>query len=492
MVCQSTGIVNSFAINPNDTGAKSAFNENYAVTPISYIEGSATYNLIPSNFRTFTSNNGTVTTENRLFKISTSTTENGSALLKSFRSLPHRVGKSATGRFSGYFENNAANSEQGLGLITIGEEMSFGYNGTTFGIWHRYGGIAEVRTITITIAATGNETLTLTLNGIDYSIPLTIGTIAHNAYEIQSWLNANQLIWGANQIGSTVIINALSDGAKSGVYTYNSSGDSVGNITQNTMGVTKTSNFVAQSQWNGEALIEQFDPSKGNLYQISYQNMCWGEIKYFIVDRIRGFYVNVHTVRFVNTTTVSGLSNPAMRVGVYATSLGSTTNLNVYVNSFEAAIDGNVNRTRNPRSITATQDVTTTNETALLTLRNRKTYNYLTNQIEIEPLFINIANDTNRNIRIRVRTAVTTGIEQNFVSAGNNLVADIDRTPIVYTGGTLIASTAVAAAGISNIDLNMRQITLPPDLMMIITAERTAAIGGNNNIEATLDWYEDL
>lgn len=472
-------------------GSKSAFNEDYGVSPESFIEGSATYGLIPANFREFTATGGSTGVDGRLFKTSTGTSVGGYGAIQSFRAIPHRVGKGVSGRFSGYFSSSTANSWQGIGFISIGEEMSFGYNGANFGVWHRYGGLSEVRTITVTGAASGSENLTLTLNGTGYTIPLTSGTVEHNAYEIAEWLNSNQSVWGADQLDDTIIINALSDGAKAGSYTFSSS-TATGSIAQNTAGVTKTSDFIAESSWNGESLSQTHDPSMGNLYQISYQNMGWGEIKYYIMDQMKGHFINVHTIRIPNTTQTLGIPNPSMRVGMYCVSIGSTTDLSVYANSFDASIDGVSSRTRNPRSYSASQNISTTNETAILTLRNRRTYNGYNNQVEIDPLLVTVSNDTNRSARVRVRATSSTGTEQNFTNIGTNLVADADTTAINYTGGRLLASAGLAASDSIEIDLQKLQIALPPTLMLVITVERSATGGSNTNFEATIGWYEDL
>lgn len=150
-----------------------------------FIQASATYNFLPSNFRDFTSGTGSTEVANKLFVCKTGTGVGGYGAIQSFRALNYKPGSSGLARFTALFESNAANSWQGVGLVNLGDELSFGYNGNSFGIWHRYGGLAEVRTLTITGAATGSETLTLTLNGVAYSIPLTSGSVEHNAWEIE-------------------------------------------------------------------------------------------------------------------------------------------------------------------------------------------------------------------------------------------------------------------------------------------------------------------
>ena len=472
-------------------GAKTTFGELKVTESEPFIEGAGTYGLVPSNFREFTATGGSTGTENRMLKVSSGTSVGGYGAIQSFRATPHRVGKAVTCKFSGYFPSNIANNWQGMGLISIGEELSFGYDGTIFGVWHRYGGLPEVRTITITGASGGATTLTLTLNSIGYSIPLTAGTVQHNAWEIQEWLRANQSIWTADQVDDTVIISALSDGAKAGLYIY-LHGTSTGTIAQNTAGVTKTSDHIAQADWNGEAFPETLDPSKGNLYQISYQNMMFGVVEYSIVNPNTGYEVVVHRLKAPNTSVISGLTNPSLRAGFYTASTGATTNIDVYAGAFSVDVDGKSSRTRNPRAADSEQSLTTVTETAVLTLRNRCTYNGYNNQVEIAPLLVTVSNETSRSARVRIRATADVGVEQDFQLAGTNLVGDISETAFAYSGGRLLAASSLQPSGEVEIDLQKLQVAMPPSLHLVITIERDATGGANTNFDTTITWYEDL
>jgi len=457
-------------------------------TPI--IEGNAVYGLVPANFREFTNASGTTGVEGRLFKTTTGATVGGFGAIQSFRFVKAKAGQSAMARYSGYFENGGvADSQQGIGLISIGDEFSFGYNGETFGIWHRYNGLAEVRTIEVTGASGGSTNLTLTLNGVTYTIPLTAGTVQHNAYEIADWLNTNQTVWAADQLDDIVIINALSDGAKSGSYSF-SHATATGTITLNTAGVTKTSDFIAQTSWNANKLTA-LDPTKGNVYQITYQNMGFGETLFYIEDPVTADFINVHTIRSVNTTTTRSLGNPALRCGMYCASFGSTTDIAVYADAFSAFVQGTVQKTSNPRSFSNTQTLSTTNFTNVLTLRNRRTYNSYANQVEIEPLRLTVASEINKNVIVRIISLSDTGTEQNFQSTGANLVSDVDITATTgITGGTLLDSFTIEPTGSGQSNLKELGIRVPPDLNLCILAQRTG--GASGEVSATLTWYEDI
>ena len=388
-----------------------AFGELNVAENRAFIQAAPLYNLVPANFREFTSGTGSTGAEDRMFKVSTGTGIGGYGAIQSFRSVNYKPGEGALARFTALFESSVANSWQGVGLVNLGDELSFGFNGTSFGIWHRYGGEPEIRTITVTGAAGGSENLTLELNDVEYTIPLTAGTVEHNAYEIADWLNTNQSVWGADQVDDTVIINALSDSAKSGAYNF-TSGTATGTFATNNTGVAKTSDFVAQADWNGEPLNFTLDPTKGNVYQIEYQYLGFGAIFFSVEDPVTGKFVKVHTIRWANANTSPSLVNPSLKVGLYAVSLGSTTDLIVRSASFGAFVQGIRSDTRNPRAIENTQSCSGS-FTNILTLRNRRTYNSLLNQVEVEPRLLSLSSESSQNVEVEVRTATDTGQEQD-------------------------------------------------------------------------------
>lgn len=455
-----------------------------------FIQSVPSYNFIPSNFRTFTDGaSGSATAENGMFKVSCGTGGLGSfGAIQSFRSLNYKAGETGMTRFTARFDSSSANSWQGVGLLNIGDELSFGYNGTDFGCWHRYGGKAEVRTITVTNPATGGETLTLTLNNVAYSIPLTAGTVQHNAYEIEQWLkdSTNQTIWGADQINDTVIINALSDGPKSNTYSFSSSGTATGTITLNETGVTKTSDFVKQTEWNRDQLTN-LDPSKLNIYEIRYQ--ITGNISYYVEDPDDGFIL-VHIINTQGSTP--NFNNPSLRSGLYSTSVGSTTNHDVYAGSLASFVQGNLVETRNPRALVNSQSCGTS-PTTIFVLRNRRTYNSQINQVEIEPRELNISSESSKNVEIELRasTNFNTSGDQNFQNIGSNLISDASVNANTISGSSrLLGAFTVSPSSSLIINLKNEKIRIPPSLQLAVLGKVTS--GSSAVITASLVYYEDV
>ena len=481
------GFVNAGEIIDEISLDKTAFGELAVAQYTPFIQNTGVYELIPANFREYTTLSGTTGMEDRMFTCTTGTTIYGYGAIQSFRSLNYNAGQGGMARFTGIWSTPAALTWSGVGLINLSDELSFGYNGLDFGIWHRYGGVAEVRTITITGASSGATDLTLTLNNVPYTIPLTNASAEVNAYEIENWLNSNQSVWVADQIDNTVIISAQSDGLKDDTYSF-SHATATGTITQNRAGVTKTSTHIPQTSWNNNAMLS-IDPSKGNVFQIAYQYLGYGNIKFYVENSETGAFNLVHTIKWANNATRTSLNNPSLRFGIYTASIGSTTDIKVQCASCALFVQGEVFKTRNPRAVKNTQSVSGS-FTNVLAVRNRRTYNGLYNQVEIEPINLAVSSESSQNVEIEVRANPTFSGSTDFTNVGTNLISDIDTTNNTASGGRLLAAFTLGSKGSVNVDLKDLEIRIPPSLKISVSARVTG--GASSNVTAALTYYEDL
>lgn len=480
--------MHSSNVNESPIQATSAFGEQKTESKTPKVVASATYNLIPANFRQFTDLGGSISAITNEFKCSTGTTQFAYAALQSFRSLNIQYGSGAGVRFGARFPDTTANTWQGVGLAGIGDEISFGRNADgDFGAWHRHGGFAEVRTLQVTGAAGGAENATVTINGTDYTIALTATTVQTNAHEIATYLQANGSGFDAFQNNDTVTISFTSDGAKTGDFIF-SSATATATFAQVTAGVTKTSDFTALADFNGK-VPAGFDPTKGNQYQITYSS-GYGNINYYIFDFADGQWRKVHTVLWQNNNTTVNLNQPSMRAIIYCYSVGATTDTSVYCAFISAFISGSGEITRNPRFYSITKSIGTT-ETVLFQIRNKKVYNGIQNQAEILPEVLSIASDAGKNVTIRVYTGNTTiGGVPNFQNVGTNLIAEIDVAGTTISGGRKVAGTTVASGQNNDLNLEALRVVIPPTLRMVVTAQR--ASGTAADVTASLTWIEDL
>ena len=479
---------------PQQQLQQTAFGELSVAESRPYVQFVPVYNQVPANFREFSYLSGSTGVADKMFYVSSGETGYGYGAIQSFRALNYRTGQGGLARFTAKFDTSAENSIQGVGLINLSDELSFGFEGTEFGIWYKTGGYAQCMEIQVTGASGGSTDLTLTLNGVAYTIPLTSGTVQHNANEIAEWMSNNQSVWHADQLDDTVIISAFSDGAKAGSYSY-SHATSTGTVTEKVAGIKKTSTHIPRTSWNRNTCA-WLDPTKGNVFQIKYQYLGFGGIKFYVEEPETAQFILVHTIVYANANIVPSLTNPSMHIGMYAYNAttddlsSSTTVLTVHVASFYAATEGVESPTRNPRGYDNTQTVSTS-LTNILTLRNRRTYNYYVNQVEVEPLKITISNEsTSKNMAVNIITNPTFSGDTNFQSAGNQLVFDVDETANTVSGGTLLDAYTIAALSSVTIDLEALRIRVPPTLSICIAAKMTS--GASAVASASITWYEDI
>jgi hypothetical protein len=468
----------------------SAFGDLISASLTPFVQATAVYNRLPANMRTYTASGGSATLSGGQFVAQTGTTVGGYGVHRSVRSVNYKGGMAARFRGTGLFTAGVADSIQGVGFFNVGDALLFGYYGTDFGIIHQHGGLQEVREIEVTGASGGSTNLTLTLNGTAYTIPLTTGTTAHNAFEIEQWLKTNaSATWNASQNGSKVIVSSTTDGAKSGSYSF-SHATATGTITQTTAGVTKTTDFVAQADWNVDTASWLSDPTKGNVFQIDVPYLGYGNHTFYAYDPTESRYKLVHVVEWAGANTTPSVGNPSMHIGVFAASLGSTTNLTAKSACMAAFIAGTPGRTRNPRAFSNSKSIGTT-LTSLFTIRNRENFGGRANEVEIEPLILTAFTESARGARIAVYANATLGGETNFSYLNEtNLVAETSTAETTVTGGTPLMELQIAANSTVQIDLTPLRIRIPPDIYLTVAANVLS--GAASSTGAALTWYEDL
>ena len=156
------------------------------------------------NIETFVDDSGTgsVATVDNNFVCQTGTGIGAFGVIRSMAGVKYRPGQGLVFRYSAIFDstNAVANSIQVAGPFNSGSALFVGYNGVDFGVLHRKDGKHEIRTLTITTDASGSEDVSLTLDGVLYTIPVTSGGEAHNAFEIAAWMTdpVNQTLWQAS------------------------------------------------------------------------------------------------------------------------------------------------------------------------------------------------------------------------------------------------------------------------------------------------------
>lgn len=445
---------------------------------------------LPARTFTLTTLSATVTrnTQSEL-EVSTGTTANSVAVFRSLRSVIYRPGEGNMARYTARFETGGvASSTQFAGFQSTTDGLGFGFDGTSFGIRHRFGGEREVRSLQITGSAGGSENATVNVNGTAYVVPLTSGTVQHNANEVFEFLTANDLFGEYEQVDDTVVYLARLSEAQSATFSFSSS-SATGTWSSIQSGNAPTDTWIAQASWNG-VTPPNFDPTKGNVYQVQYQFLGYGDMEFFIEDGATGQFVLAHRILYAGANTRPSLNDPSMYLAVVANSDGSTTDIKVFSSSLAAFRQGEQVLTTLGRSKSNLKNISTT-QTNLLTIKCRVQAGGRGNHGELLPKLISVATESGKTTTLEVSVNSTLGGSPNFqyIEEGGS-IALYDTAGTTVTGGTVIETIEISGVGSDDFDVSEILDSLVEGEQVTISA----ALSQNpaSDVSAAISWKENI
>lgn len=475
------------------------------LTPI--FQTDAVYGLSNGQTTNGTTGTGSAAVSNSMFVCSTGTTIYSSAYIQSRKRLRYRAGQGMVGRFTALYTTGVANSYQVAGFGHAEDGVYFGYKGTDFGIIYNHHGIREVRTLTVTGAASGAGTVTVTLNGTAYNVAVSASAtnIQRLVWELSQ---ATYSGWRADPVGATVVFVSDSVGSKSGSYSISGLTTS-GTFASTVVGQAVTEVFVPQTDWNGDTMDggadvdnksgATLDPTKLNVYQIGIQYLGAGSIVFQIEAAASGNnaeFVTVHTLRLPNTLTQTSFSNPSFPFTMSAYSAGSTTNLTVKCGSFAGFIEGQKKLHGNRLSyFNSSTGVGAANYTPLFTIGNNSYFNGRANQAVINILSCVAAiKHTSPVILYLFKNATLTG-NPNFSYYSSGISCSIVDTAAtqcsITTNDQLIWTGHLGDTG--NIDFsfdkNLEELTLQPGEFLTLAAK--SVTGSPSYVTGAINTRED-
>lgn len=479
-----------------------------------------TSNLTPSGQGTFvydinntqwiTSSNGTgaaLSCADSVASITSGTSLSGSAEIRLLRRLKYRPGQGGICRLTAIFDNGHTGSYQLAGLGNSECGYYFAQNGENFGILHRRSSKVEIRKFTITSAPAGAATITVTLEGCAKTISINGGGSSNQtSYQISlgDYSNVGSG-WIAEAIDGTVYFKMLKPGPCSGEFSIKNGASSIATVSTTQVGVLPVETFISQSNWNIDKLDgtgqSQFklNPHLGNVYNIGYQYLGFGDPVFSVEDSKTGMFTTCHRINSANNATTTVLKNPQMSARWIAVNSGSNTSVTVRGASAGTFTEGNVIRNIGPSfAYFNTLNDVSTNLVPVMTLRPNHIFQNQSSYGEIDLFNISVGTDTGNASTIRLlkvfiyKNAVLNG-PVNFQHIDTNRsVTSVDTaaTSLTINGGTQLVKSFLVGSNTSEI------ISLTNENFFITTGETlTVAVqtaGGTiSTVVASVSWFED-
>jgi len=232
-----------------------------------------------------------------------------------------------------------------------------------------------------------------------------------------------------------------------------------------------------------------FNPTKGNVYKISYGYLGFATIHFEILLPHGGF-VEFASIDYPNSSTETHITNTNIPVRAEITNTGNTTDLEMNIGSVTAGIvDGGG---ADPIARIFTFALPTTTLTAgvtnqLIHFRNKDSFFGITNKISTQLLLISAASDGNKPVRWGVRknpVIVTPGV-WNDVSPDSVMEYSTDTVVDLNTGGdSLLWNMSRADSFFEDVEKYLVKLR-PGQLATIHALSQTAS-----DIDLSIRWKE--
>lgn len=325
-----------------------SFGEVLVSNMVPLAQGDFIHNINNQIFSVSEFGGGTATTVSGNAELSSGTSASGSCTVQLRRRLEYRPGQGSLMRATAVFDTPSAGNAQFVGAGTAECGYFIGYFGGFFGILHSETGAREVKKYTVTTGE-GTNPVTVTLDGDSVIVPVSGNSdLSQTAYQLSlgDYSQVGKGGWLADAQGDTVyFISARSNSTSTGSYSV--AGTSIGgSFTREQVGEAQTNTFVTSGSFNNDKLDGSgpsgmvLDPQKGNVYQIGYQYLGYGNASFSVENPETGKLTLCHTIKNANTRTTPVLKDPNLSVLATSANIGGTTSKVLKTASMAAFTEG--------------------------------------------------------------------------------------------------------------------------------------------------------
>lgn len=202
--------------------------------------------------------------------------------------------------------------------------------------------------------------------------------------------------------------------------------------------------------------LGQLDITKGNVYQIQYQWLGFGQITYSIYDFTKERYIIMHREDYPNNHVLPSTFNPSFPMCILAQNTTNDTDIILRSSSFAAFVEGRA--TKLTTIFSEDNAKTITSEINVLDLRVKETFFSKTTRGIMFPKFISVAADGTKPVTIRLYENATLGGTPSYSSVNDESIVEADTAGTTVTGGYKLMTFIVPKVGsvIINLDKLVR------------------------------------
>jgi hypothetical protein len=248
--------------------------------------------------------------------------------------------------------------------------------------------------------------------------------------------------------------------------------------------------FIPESTWNGTN-GPTINHELGNIYNIQYQWLGYGDIRFNIEDPEDGRLKLVHTIRYANTKITPSIANPTMRLHAQVNNGEDAEELLLRTASMGAFHEGP--EVKQGFNFAASGQRSISNDTLhnILSIKVNETHGGIENHSSIKPLLISLDNDGSQDCAFKI-IAGGAGITGSFTDVATNqsyVSTNKDDDDPGETAANMKSEFILAKNSSLTLDVSPFVQSFHPGQYITIAAQRL----GNATIVATCSflWREE-
>lgn len=246
--------------------------------------------------------------------------------------------------------------------------------------------------------------------------------------------------------------------------------------------------FIPQSFWNGDRSLS-FSPQMGNVYEVSYQWLGFGPIRFYITNAETSLRVLVHTIRWSNAMSVPSMGDPTLPLWARVANSGNTSNLVLKTPSMGAVIEAPPHSDQLIGAVTNRKTGIGGTATNIVSIRNNTTFGGITSNIPVNINYINVSSGgTNDSSALVVLNPTVGGVPSFTQFDPTGSIVSYDTAGTTVTGGRTLLAFVCEGNGSQILDVRNYDIQLIPGDVLVVAV---SSVSGTVQPQVAINWGEE-
>lgn len=254
--------------------------------------------------------------------------------------------------------------------------------------------------------------------------------------------------------------------------------------------------FVPQTDWNrdkadGLGVLPLMSTWElGNVFQVRYQWLGFGAIKFYVENPSNGAFILVHLVEYANTATVTSVNNPSFPLHAGVRNTTNAADIVLQVPSMGGYLEGEHFDTGPLFSTDNQKTGVGSTFTNIFTVRSKTTYQGVVNRIHATALELSADSDGTKAVTVKlIKNATLGGVPSYADVSTNTSVMEVDTAGTTVTGGTALKTFRLSKNESKDIDISSLDIEFLAGNTLTVAM---ATDSGTSDCGAAFTWRESL